>query len=97
MQLTDRWSLLMRDRNKQIKKKRRIRQIKARLTLLLILVLLILVLLGVVVWKGMVKKSRSDGKKQTTSTSELSISTGMLIQTVTRRRRQKLQRNVWPV
>lgn len=66
----------MRDRNKQIKKKRRIRQIKARLTLLLILVLLILVLLGVVVWKGMVKKSRSDGKKQTTSTSELSISTG---------------------
>lgn len=66
----------MRDRNKQIKKKRRIRQIKARLTLLLILILLLLILLGTVIWRGKVNKSRSDGKQHTTSTSELSISTG---------------------
>ena len=66
----------MRDRNKQIKKKRRIRQIKARLSLVLILILLLLILLGIVIWRGKVNKSRSDGKQHITSTSELSISTG---------------------
>lgn len=66
----------MRDRNKQIKKKRRIRQLKTRLSLVLILILLLLILLEIFIWRERVNKSRSGGKQHTTSTSELSISTG---------------------
>ncbi len=66
----------MRDRNKQIKKKRRIRQLKTRLSLVLILLLLLLILLEIFIWRERVNISRSGGKQHTTSTSELSISTG---------------------
>lgn len=66
----------MRDRNKQIKKKRRIRQLKTRLSLVLILILLLLILLEIFIWRERVNKSRSGGKQHTTSISELSISTG---------------------
>lgn len=66
----------MRDRNKQIKKKRRIGQLKTRLSLVLILILLLLILLEIFIWRERVNKSRSGGKQHTTSISELSISTG---------------------